>query len=700
MNWLCDVYRKLVLDIYCKFVKFEKNYPEFSDIEEEEMQWMGITKVSIRNFKSIKNILINLERDKYDLQCFIGENGAGKSNFLDALNYFYKNLVVENIEKGIIDTNNKYLQYAYIEIEYDFSQLKVRNTNKYYDEKLFEILELLEDDTIKIKMVQYKDGSIKWYPREADADVRKLLHKVFPIFFIDTRFISLQNWSEIWSAISDVSINKMNIESEKIKEKINELMLDAYGEKYTKTINIIERVFKNENIKIDDSSYWECYTELLKLRLGGEKFLNEENKLTYFSDGLNSLKYIKLIIELIANLSSTGWKNPLLIIDEPEIGLHSLYIDELIECVQSNINKNVNMMLTTHSPHLVSSIIKNEIPISIWRIFFENNHSKFEKMQDIIEEKQKYLISDIETGCYFSNALLFVEGKSEKQLFFNKNIKKLYPDIKKINIVNYDSDNSMLDLVYPEHMKFSVPYLVLVDMDKILKYSYRSGKFKLNSDNLVNPLYSTTVKEKQKYLYYKKDGKKEKTYNQRLKIEKMINKAIFNQTADKLFIDDYFFELIIIEIKKYCIQYNVLPVRTTIEGVLVNEVNVEIAYEWIKNKLETDLRQELDNILSRESINNKKYRTTIIRCCLSGKLDVLKNINEKEVLVDQNVKSCIVNIKERYGKKTGGWINEFINYYFSRYIDGLDNTELKVEKFANDFKELNFILRKSLNMLK
>ena len=78
----------------------------------------------------------------------------------------------------------------------------------------------------------------------------------------------------------------------------------------------------------------------------------------------------------------------------------------------------------------------------------------------------------------------------------------------------------------------------------------------------------------------------------------------------------------------------------------------------------------------------------------------LININEKEVLVDQNVKSCIVNIKERYGKKTGGWINEFINYYFSRYIDGLDNTELKVEKFANDFKELNFILRKSLNMLK
>ena len=183
-----------MLDIYCKFVKYEKNYPEFSDIEEEEMQWMGITKVSIRNFKSIKNILINLERDKYDLQCFIGENGAGKSNFLDALNYFYKNLVVENIEKGIIDTNNKYLQYAYIEIEYDFSQLKVRNTNQYYDEKLFEILELLEDDTIKIKMVQYKDGSIKWYPREADADVRKLLHKVFPIFFIDTRFISLQNW--------------------------------------------------------------------------------------------------------------------------------------------------------------------------------------------------------------------------------------------------------------------------------------------------------------------------------------------------------------------------------------------------------------------------------------------------------------------------------------------------------------------------
>ena len=484
---------------------------------------MRIREIEAENFKLFTTNFHEVnEIEKSDLVVFNGPNGYGKTSVFD---------IIEFCLTGTIKRIGKYSEELAVKKSEAFeNKILISDETK---EAFVKILLDNDGQCIEIKYTYFpekskKSGSSKennphnifeCFNREIICDGEKINNQekfLSEIQFDDIKeifdkccFLSQDEHLQFLKAAKKSKADGLNFlldiptewenELEKIKEKINELMLDAYGEKYTKTINIIERVFKNENIKIDDSSYWECYTELLKLRLGGEKFLNEENKLTYFSDGLNSLKYIKLIIELIANLSSTGWKNPLLIIDEPEIGLHSLYIDELIECVQSNINKNVNMMLTTHSPHLVSSIIKNEISISIWRIFFENNHSKFEKMQDIIEEKQKYLISDIETGCYFSNALLFVEGKSEKQLFFNKNIKKLYPDIKKINIVNYDSDNSMLDLVYPEHMKFSVPYLVLVDMDKILKYSYRSGKFKLNSDNLVNPLYSTTVKEKQKY---------------------------------------------------------------------------------------------------------------------------------------------------------------------------------------------------------
>ena len=660
---------------------------------------MGVTRINIRNYKSIKWLSINLERKRYDLQCFIGINGSGKSNLLDAIEYFYDMLIDENDKQRIIDTNNKYLQSAEIELEYDFSQLAIKNSNPYYDEQLLDLVEYFVDGRIRLKMIQYKEGTIKWYPQEMDLKRRRIIHKLFPIFFIDTRFVSLQNWTKVWNSISDISIGKLNIDKQEITESINELMTEAYGEKYEKAIKIINDVFEQEGIKIDESSFHEQYMELLKLRLGGENFLSNENELAYYSDGLNSLKYIKLIIMLIAKLSSTGWKNPLLIIDEPEIGLHSSYIEELVSCIQENIDNNVNMVLSTHSPHLVSEIIKNDISISIWRIFYKNDYSHFEKMKDIIEDNQKYLVNDVETACYFSNALLFVEGKSERQLLCNRRLLKLYPEMKKINVVNYDSDNSSLDLIYPSHMNFSVPYLVLVDMDKILKYSYKSKKFKVNSDKLINPLYNKEVKRKQKFLFYGKGERKKKTYHQQLRIYKMLDSAKYTQDSNHLYIDDRFFEKLIVEVRDYCMQYRTLPVRTTIEGTIVNEDNVEIAIEWLKTKITDDYKIKLENILVRENIMNKKYRVTIVRCCLNGKLDILKNITESGVQVDSIVKHNMKKINSIIGKKTGGWIQEFIEFYFQNHIDAIDDEKKKYDKFKKDFKELNFILRRSIDML-
>ncbi|MFQ9115692.1 retron Eco8 family effector endonuclease [uncultured Eubacterium sp.] len=660
---------------------------------------MGVTRINIRNYKSIKRVSINLERKRYDLQCFIGINGSGKSNLLDAIDYFYKMLINENGKQKIIDTNNKYLQSAEIELEYDFSQLAIKNSNPYYDEQLLDLVEYFVDGKIRLKMVQYKEGTIKWYPQEMDLKRRRMIHKLFPIFFIDTRFVSLQNWTEIWKGISDISIGKLKIDKKEITESIDGLMSEAYGEKYEKTIKVINDIFEQEEIKIDESSFHEQYMELLKLRLGGESFLNNENELAYYSDGLNSLKYIKLIIKLIAKLSNTGWKNPLLIIDEPEIGLHSSYIEELAGCIQENIDKNVNMVLSTHSPHLVGEIIKNDISISIWRIFYKDDYSHFEKMKDIIEDNQKYLVNDLETGCYFSNALLFVEGKSERQLFCNRRLLKLYPEMKKINIVNYDSDNSSLDLIYPTQMNFSVSYLVLVDMDKILKYSYQSKKFKVNSDKLINPLYNKEVKRKQKFLFYGKGERKKKTYHQQLRINKMLDSAQYVQDSNHLYIDDRFFEKLIVEVRDYCMQYRTLPIRTTIEGAIVNEDNVEIAIEWLKTKITDEFNNELEDILTREDVTNKKYRVTIIRCCVNGKLDILKNITENGVQVDSTVKQNVKKISNVIGKKTGGWIQEFIEFYFQNYIDTIDDEKKKYDKFKKDFKELNFVLRQTIDML-
>ena len=65
---------------------------------------MPITRIIIKNYKSIKNCDISLS----DLSLLIGENGTGKTSILEAINYFYQNLTESNASMAVFDENNRY----------------------------------------------------------------------------------------------------------------------------------------------------------------------------------------------------------------------------------------------------------------------------------------------------------------------------------------------------------------------------------------------------------------------------------------------------------------------------------------------------------------------------------------------------------------------------------------------------------------
>lgn len=97
---------------------------------------MGISKVIIRNFKSLENIVFDLEKSTYNIQCFLGENGSGKSNFIDALSYFYLNLQSDEMGSQVVfDKRNPYSQKVIIEITYDFSGFNY-NGNSYIEDRI------------------------------------------------------------------------------------------------------------------------------------------------------------------------------------------------------------------------------------------------------------------------------------------------------------------------------------------------------------------------------------------------------------------------------------------------------------------------------------------------------------------------------------------------------------------------------------
>ena len=64
---------------------------------------MPLTRLIIKNFKSIKNCDISLS----ELNVLIGENGTGKTNLLDAISYFYRNLTDSDISVDFLRKEKK-----------------------------------------------------------------------------------------------------------------------------------------------------------------------------------------------------------------------------------------------------------------------------------------------------------------------------------------------------------------------------------------------------------------------------------------------------------------------------------------------------------------------------------------------------------------------------------------------------------------
>lgn len=654
---------------------------------------MGITTIKISNFKSIKNMKLNLDYSTdFDLYCMIGKNGTGKTTVIDAIRYFYKmaNKIFE-IEE-VIDKLNIYAQKMYIEIVFDLSNLLINNKNTYIETILKDYENYIIDNKLLIRMTQFKNGEVVWYPLNDVYFVRKIL-KIFPVFIVNTRFISLTDWSELWNIISEISISGIKEATDSVEDKLKDVFESIYGEKFDKSIRKIRKIFDEENININDKDYIVRFKNAIMAQLGGDSFLTDNNSLLYYSDGMNSLKYIKLLLKLIVDLSDTAWKNSLIILDEPEIGLHPKFIEELADLFLINKSKKVNYLITTHSTHFISSILKNGIAVCFYRIYMQSGYSKIEKIRDIIDTKDTFLVNDAEAESYFSDAIIFVEGQTEIQLLRNRKLNNLFPCLKRITIYNTKSTDSVTNLILPQYTNMTVPYINILDLDKILTFDAGKGNFFITKSEL-NPLHNSNIKKKEKYLFYNKGGKKFFTYNLRQRIKAMLKCSKFIQNSTQYWIDDKKYIFLLKMVWLYCYENNVFVMRTTIEGAIVNDVNNEIVLSWLESKLHIGTFKRLCNLLDKNP-TCIGYKTTILRLVLNGKLDNLEKM--KKANVPKDVYDEVTFIRSKIGNKTSGWVIEFIDYYFDNFL--IEDDHKNKEKFEKDFPELFSVLQMINNLL-
>ncbi len=693
---------------------------------------MSISALEISNFKSIKNLKMSFK----EINFLLGHNGAGKTNILKAINYFYNNLTEVKIDHRFFDNNNPYSKYFEISITYDLAEMHKRfvkilhnietkatsidESEKFLHDKqlkqfinrfLFYVILFCKDKEVKFTLRQYKDNRQEWRINNvfvedkseskikklhrAIFDFRSLIKNMFPLYYTDARHINLTNWEYIWRIISDLS--KLHVK-DTFRQEMNSKLMEILDTRYVNTTKSIDKSLKDSNIQVKDFNYNEITSLIYKMHTFGDKFRFNNNDLDYFSDGMNSFNYMGILVALTSNITSLKLKEPLIIIDEPEVGLYPKLIDEFSDKLISK-SKQQQVIVSTHSPRLIMNVLKRKTNIgTIYHVVNERKYTTIRKIRELLESKEKYRMSEKEASYYFSRAILFVEGETELELFQNDNLVKLFPVLKQIDISLGGANDVMLELCNPQKRNTNIAYLILLDLDKILRFRYKDknqivNRFEIKNEK-INPLSQTNTNnhKSERYLY---GVKRNQTLTRREVINSMIETNTFPFDTNWFYSEDHNFNNLKDNIRDYCINYNVFIVDNTIEGTIINRNNHAIAYDWMMNSDNIKVKNNVQAIYSYN--NNEAYKTTVLRLIHSGKYDNLEKIytqNQiKNNLTEKSDRSIYNKIYQIKKSKTSGWVSEFLNYYFKNYINNKQlDSEGKRRIFKQHFQELHSII--------
>lgn len=624
---------------------------------------MSIKTIEIKNFKSIEYVKLDINQ----LSIFIGQNGSGKTTLQKALEYFYNNLVNESFSNENFDSINQYKNHLSISIEYDFTNIWNNVAGK-YKETLSEML--VNSGKInpiyKVTLYQSKDKKIQW---NCNKKYRAAVKSFNPLFIIKARENMVTDWSGLWDALGMYLNTKT---AEYIPNGLENMFPKKEKKEFEAYTNKILNFLKEQNIQVLADTKTKKMIRLLQLILGGDIFVNDGKQLDFFSEGTNAKNYISFLSFVAYITSVKRLKEATVIIDEPEIGLHLKMIDDLMDDIVTYSTK-VKFVLMTHSPRILSIALKESA--DLFSVILRENYTIYKKIiSNKIQVKQKLRASDTNVGYFFSDFLLIVEGITEYELFTNKNLKKLFPILRKIDVVNSASDNQIIDLVTSGII--DIPYLNLIDLDKILSFNISGNNYSISLQNYrFSALCDAQKRDSLKYSFNR--------YKILLKmideIEDACRKSISLSTPNVPLIRKGFDD-VYSRIKKVCEINNLYVLKVDIEYSLIG--NCFARWFITRGNLSVDEKYILNHIKTQPE--GRVLQSFLVE----GKDEFLKEANTN--LLASNFSRFNRLWSKKKIKKASGWVTEFLDYYFEN-IRG-KSKEDQIKDFKLNFPDLYDII--------
>jgi len=722
---------------------------------------MSIKSIKIKNLLSFDKLVID---DFEDINCIVGKNNAGKSNLLKLIKFFYDKL--DGKRELPPELYSKYSTFGTITIVYDMSRINhivtspkvlkrnffvgIHNLffgqNKDYI-KNFTITDKLTETTNRVSYLEltlqvHANGSTEWSIR--DPKILKILNYLYPFFHIEARHINLYDWNNLWYLISRLkSFNVNDLDTDELITFLDKQISET-NRSYKSNIEKIQKITKTSKY-----SYREKVLNYIKVGLKGHTFQIENRNLEIQSDGTNSHKFIEIFLDLFISMSRTEYIEPIVYVDEPEIGLHPKRNEELIYHLyntykdfkktkdKQEIGKYKTpypkIIFATHSPNIVKQVIK----------LFTNNQqilhfskkptepTVVNKLYSRYNDKFLNIFSDNEARLFFSNFILFVEGETEIEVFQNQKLSGKFSYLQKIDIYK-SSSNILSGEMNPSTRNSSIPYLFLFDADKIYEFSidndYRRVRLKdankllyrLPTANRNGDLTNST-KDFNKILSTYSKGYNRKYFDIVENMNKIkqihLYKLSFNEMNFKLN-DRKLYNDIRHSLQKYLKIKHIFFNRTTIEETLINNGTKTLFFKWLKLKDNFDIenviyteyqyysykeRLDIGKIklhlppqIKKFKIQNKvlnEYLTedTILEYIrvmyYEGKFEIQIKLKLLESKNNKNLISKeIYNILKKTSLKSRDKTSGWATEFLNFAIDEIDKNRGK-EKFEDEFKK-------------
>ena len=337
-----------------------------------------INNIHINQVRHLKDIDISLEKEAYPHLMITGKNGSGKTSLLNAIadhiervaNDSYKNF--ENYEKQIeyLENELKNNPQNILSIEQSLQW----NKDQY---KLFfgEIILTFRDVDTLIKKYQEGNFIIAFY--EAHRTIKNLQEPKNP-----TKPTLKDKWEiketitqEFLKFLSDLKIQEALARNEKLEKDANQIR-----EWFVNFERLLGEIFQDEDLQL----YFNYKDYSFKILTKGKEF-----KFTELSDGFAAV--LDIIVDLILKMQH---KNQLtrayecegiVLVDEIETHLH-LELQKVIMPLLTEIFPNIQFIVTTHSPFVLSSLSN--------AVAFDLEH------QEIIEDLTEYSYESLAEGYF------------------------------------------------------------------------------------------------------------------------------------------------------------------------------------------------------------------------------------------------------------------------------------------------------------